>query len=141
MDNVMSRDVYEECWGVLEGVLKNHHAVFEEKTITMALDNILDRAGFEVEPPPILPGITGGKWIPVKKTRDVRVGNLNIASVVGVTEMEGIANTMFMAGSKGLAEAVIVMFETWSSEGHGKEALGMLRALEDMGCNVEKFRR
>ena len=129
MVSELEEELLAEYWaphtrGVAEGIVLRH----------------MEAAGHKVEPPPILPGITSGEWIPVKNTRDVRVGNLSIAGVVGVTEAEGVANTVFMAGSKKLAEAVIGMFETWSSGGHGKEALAMLEALENMGCDVDKFR-
>lgn len=140
MDRKIVRSDFDSAVEVIREIMTEVGANHTTKASVDGARKIATIWGMEVVPPSILPGITSGKWIPVKKTRDVRVGNLNIAGTVGVTEAEGVANAVFMAGSKGLAEAVIEMFETWSSGGHGKEARAMLKALEDMGCNVDRFR-
>ena len=119
------------------------------------IDAVLEAAGVKVEPPPILPEVTPGKWevvpgedynivtpdlhVAIIKARGSKCQQFSMGELRHPDNDAALANAKFMAGSKGLAEAVIAMFETWSSGGHGKEALSMLKALEDMGCNADKF--
>lgn len=150
----MDRDTYERQ--VQDIVNKLDRGLEPEHFAVNTVNNVLIAAGIDIPEPTILPEVTQGKWeavsgedynivtpdlhIAIIKARGNKCKQFSMGERRHPDNSEALANVKFMAGSKGLAEAVIDMFETWSSGGHGKEALGMLSALEEMGCNVEKFR-
>lgn len=108
---------------------------------TMAVLNAIEVEVEEPPEPPVMPeGLSEGTWTPCCG-HDAEKGKYYIhANNVKIAEVYSSGDRTFMAGSKKLAEKVIAMFETWSPGGHGPEALGMLDALDGMGCNVDKFR-
>ncbi len=60
---MMDRETYEECRGVIEEAFNTVDATYTEQVVTDALDNVLARAGIEVEPGPVLPGVSGHYYI------------------------------------------------------------------------------
>lgn len=136
----MDRETYERLIADIGNTYLNKELGAEHFATNM-VNNVLIAEGIEIPDPPIIPGVTPGVWMPCCG-HDADEGKFYvIANNVRIATVYGLAgNRLLMAGSKGLAEAVIDMFKTWNSGGHGKEARGMLKALKDMGCNVEKFR-
>lgn len=122
------REVYANAIGPMEERVELY---------TMA---VLDAIEAKVQEPPVMPDISEYKWEAERHHHGSDAFKV-IAGGNGLVYHLSETDAKFMAGSKELAEKVLAMFETWSSGGHGKEALGMLDAMESMGCNMDKFRR
>lgn len=71
------------------------------------INGVLEAAGIEVEPPPILPGVTPGKWMSCCG-HDADIGRYYIiANNVRIAEVYVPADRTVMSASKELTEAAV----------------------------------
>ena len=117
-------------------------------TLSRILDEVLAAGNIEVEDPSVMPDISPGKWKQVQHT-DHKNGYCVRGNGVAVCHIiRNSADAVFLAGSKALAEAVIawleegyLAFAQWPDAVYTKQMESIVDALDDMGCNVGKFRK
>lgn len=103
---------------------------------------VLGAIEIEVEEPPVLPeGLSEGTWVPCCG-HDADEGKYYIhANQIKIAEVYTSENRTFMTGSKEVTEKVIGWLETRPYTANSVPQMkDIIDAIENQGCNVDKFR-
>lgn len=111
--------------------------------ITDFVDELLELAGIEVEEPPeppVMPeGLSAGTWKPERHHHGGSSFKIT-AGGNGLAYHLSEEDAKFMAGAKTLAKVTIMYLEGFKGMWKTPGGVAFIKALEDMDCNVSKFR-
>lgn len=111
----MSREKYKEIRSAVE---RKYGQIFPA-----VIDTVLEEAGHTIPPPPILPGVTKGKWMPCCGHNAEAGEYYIIANGVKIATAYVPANRLIMARSRDMA-IYVMKFLSWLAP-HGPDRTGI----------------